>query len=60
MFFQEALHSDFDTSGEYEVYENTPLPVVCLSPDIHVENLRKQIQRVIDFLYGDKNSIFQS
>lgn len=42
------LHSDFDTSGEYEVYENTPLPVVYLSPSAHAKNLRSQIQRVID------------
>ncbi len=41
------LHSDFDTSGEYEVYENTPLPVVYLRPESHTQNLRKQIQRVI-------------
>lgn len=43
-----VLHNDFDTSGEYEVYENTPLPVVYLSPDAYVKNSRKQIQRVID------------
>lgn len=43
-----VLHSDFDTSGEYEVYENTPLPVVYLSPDVHAESLRNQIQRVIN------------
>lgn len=42
------LHSDFDTSGEYEVYENTPLPVVYLNPDLRAENLRKQIKDVID------------
>ena len=42
------LHSDFDTSGEYEVYENSPLPVVYIKFNALVNNLRGQIQRVID------------
>ncbi len=42
------LHSDFDTSGKYEVYENTPLPVVYLSPDAQTQNQRKQIKDVVD------------
>lgn len=42
------LHSDFDTSGEYEVYENTPLPVVYLRPEAQTQNMRNQIKRVIE------------
>jgi len=42
-----VLHSDFDTSGRYEVYENTPLPVVYLKPEVSPESRRKQVERAI-------------
>lgn len=50
------LHSDFDTSGQYEVYENTPLPVIYLSPEERIGNQKKQINDVIDN-YGYSNDI---
>lgn len=50
------LHSDFETSGEYEVYENVPLPVVYLSPDVQAKRRRIQVKNVID-ISGYSNDI---
>lgn len=51
------LCRDFDISGEYEIYENTPLPVVYLESNVHVKNLRNEIQKEIANIKGCLNEI---
>lgn len=41
------LHSDFDTSGNYIVYKNTPLPVVYLDPSTFVKSRKRDIKNII-------------
>ena len=41
------LHNDYDKTGNYEIYENTPLPVVYLDQDANTENVRKEISNII-------------
>ena len=37
------LHKDFDETGNYEIYENTPLPVVYLNPNSNTDVKRREI-----------------
>ena len=41
------LHNDFDETGNYVVYENTPLPVVYLSPNADANIKSKEVNRTI-------------
>lgn len=41
------LHDDFNETSNYIVYENTPLPVVYLSPDADANSKRKEVERTI-------------
>lgn len=41
------LHSDFDKTGNYEVYENTPLPVVYVDPNADANGKRKAVKSII-------------
>ena len=41
------LHSDFDKTGNYEIYENTPLPVVYLNPKVNTTAKRSEVDNVI-------------
>lgn len=41
------LYSDFDTSGKYIVYENTPIPVVYLDPKVPAISRKRDIEKVI-------------
>lgn len=41
------LHKDFDKTGNYETYENTPLPVVYLNPKEDAVIKRNMVDRII-------------
>lgn len=42
------LHNDYEQTGNYTIYENTPLPVVYMSPASKINNNRKIIKNVIE------------
>lgn len=51
LFFPQSysvLHNDFDETGNYEIYENTPLPVVYLNPNSNTDVKRREINSIID------------
>lgn len=41
------LHNDFDKTGNYEIYENTPLPVVYLNSESNTFVKRKEVSNII-------------
>lgn len=43
-----VLHSDYDISGRYELYENRPLPVVYISKDIAPLVNKRQMEYIIN------------
>lgn len=42
-----VLHSDFDQTGKYEIYENVALPVVYLDPTDDPEVVRKRVDDIV-------------
>ena len=41
------LHADFESSGQFDICENTPLPVIYLDDDIHHEQVKEHIKNDI-------------
>lgn len=37
------LHADYESSGQFDIYENTPLPVIYLDNSVHQEQLKDHI-----------------
>ncbi len=45
-----VLHADYETSGHFVLYENTPLPVIYLNQRDNPEQVRKHLKSDIDTL----------
>lgn len=43
-----VLHADYDVSGQYEICENAPLPVIYAMPEVHSNQRVKTLKATID------------
>lgn len=41
------LHADYDTSRQYKIYENAPLPVAYVSPQMHPQQRVKTLEAIL-------------
>lgn len=42
------LHADYDSSGNFVLYDNTPLPVIYLNPNDHSDQVKRFLKSDID------------